>query len=60
MMEKADIRETKWGGGGGGLRGGWGWDVESPHVLTSLFGANEDGCRVSGGKYRERGGCEET
>ncbi len=53
----------KWGEVGGvgwRLRGGWGWDVESPHVLTSLFGANEDGCRVSRGKNRKRGGGEET
>jgi hypothetical protein len=52
LMEKADIRETKLGMCGG-VGGGSGWDVESPHVLVSLFRANEDGCRVSGGKYRE-------
>ncbi len=39
---------------------GWGMYVESPHVLTSLFRANEDGCRVSRGKNRKRGGGEET
>ncbi len=42
------------------MREGWGWDVESPHVLTSLFRANENECRVSGGKDGERGGGEET
>ena len=50
LMEKVEIKLEVCGGVGGG---GWGWDVESPHVLSSLFRANEDGCRVSGGKYRE-------
>ncbi len=26
-----------------GVEGEWGWDVESPHVLPSLFRANETG-----------------
>ncbi len=39
LMEKADIRKTKLGVCGG-VGDGWGWDVESPHVLISLFGAN--------------------
>ncbi len=34
--------------------------MESPHVLTSLFRANENGYRVSRGKNRERGGGKET
>jgi hypothetical protein len=34
--------------------------VESLHILTSLFRANESGCRVSRGKNRERGGSKET
>ncbi len=34
--------------------------MESPHILTSLFRANENGCRVSRGKNRERGGSKET
>jgi hypothetical protein len=29
-------------------------------MLTSLFRANENGCRVSRGKNRERGGSKET
>ncbi len=28
------------------------WYVEPPHILTSLFGANENWCRVSRGKNR--------
>ncbi len=41
---------------------GWGlrWYVESPHILTSLFRANENGCRVYRGKDRERGGSKKT
>ena len=58
LIDKAEISGTRWGGEVG-VEGGGGY-VESPHVLISLFGANEDECRVSGGKYRERGGCEET
>jgi hypothetical protein len=51
-----------------GVKGGLGLVcmlyVESPrtrpHVLTSLFRANEDGCRVFRGKNREGGGGKET
>ncbi len=59
MMEKAEISGTR-GDEVGVDGGGWGWYVESPHVLISLFRANENGCRVSWGKNRERGGGEET
>ncbi len=34
--------------------------MESLHILTSLFRANENECRVSRGKNRERGGSKET
>ncbi len=57
LMERVEIIEARLGWG---LRGGWGWDVKSPHVLTSLFRANENGCRVFRGKDGERGGGEET
>ncbi len=30
------------------------------HILTSLFRANENGCRVPRGKNRERGGSKKT
>jgi hypothetical protein len=42
------------------LRWGRRWYVESPHILTSLFRANENGCRVSRGKNRERGRSKKT
>ena len=34
--------------------------VESPHILASLFGANENGCRVSRSKNGEGGGSKDT
>jgi hypothetical protein len=40
-------------GGGGGY-------VESPHILASLFRANENGIRVSRGKNGEKGGSKYT
>jgi hypothetical protein len=60
-MEKADGDE--WGDLGWvvwGLRWGRRWYVESPYILTSLFRANENGCRVFRGKNREQGGSKET
>jgi hypothetical protein len=34
--------------------------VESPHILTGSFRANKNGCRVSRGKDKKRGGGKET
>ena len=34
--------------------------MESPHILAGLFGANENGCRVSGGKNGEGGGSKDA
>ena len=34
--------------------------MESPHILAGLFGANENGCRVSGNKNGEGGGSKDT
>ncbi len=41
---------------GCGLRWGRRWYVESSHILTSLFGANENGCRVSRRKIESQVG----
>ena len=34
--------------------------MESPHILAGLFGANENGCRVSRGKNGEGGWGKDT
>ena len=34
--------------------------MEPPHSLASLFGANENGCRVSRSKNGEGGGSKDT
>ncbi len=39
-----------------GAEGVRGWYVESPHILARLFGANENGCRVSRGKMESEVG----
>ncbi len=43
-----------------GLVGRWGWDVESPHILTDSFRAKKNRCRISRRKDGECGRGEEA